>query len=85
MRKVNPLLTTRQASVTLRLSYWTLVGWRRPGGRGPDLQVVRVGRRLFYHRDDLAILQATRSPASKPRYALPTLATSDGVLQGIAA
>ena len=56
----NPLLTTREAAAALRVHYWTLVGWRRPGGYGPDLPFVRVGGRLFYHRDDVKRLVEQR-------------------------
>ena len=71
----NPLLTTREAAAVLRVHYWTLVGWRRPGGYGPELPFVRVGGRLFYHRDDvkrLVELRKTRGvglrrSAARPR------------------
>ena len=47
------LLTTAEAAERLFVSPHTLVDWRRPGARGPDLPWVRVGKRLYYREDDL--------------------------------
>ncbi len=66
------LLNTDQAASLLRVSYWTLVHWRRPGGKGPTLPTVRVGRKLFYHPDDVNKILDERRPIVVRSKPIPT-------------